>query len=54
MTPILAIANSHKPFVLEIDASNRAIGYVVLLQDGRHVAYKSKKLDRVTVELLCV
>ena len=44
-TPILVIVDPHKPFVLEIDASNRAIG-TILLQDGRPVAYERKKLDR--------
>ena len=43
--PILAIVNPHKPFVVEIDASARAIR-AVLLQDGRPMAYESKKLDR--------
>lgn len=44
-TQILAIVDPHKPFVLDTNASNRSIG-VVLLQDGRLVAYESKKLDR--------
>ena len=43
--PLLAIVDPHKPFVVETDASARAIG-AVLLQDGRPVAFESKKLDK--------
>ncbi|MCO5550174.1 hypothetical protein L7F22_003656 [Adiantum nelumboides] len=43
--PILAIVDPTKPFVVEIDASDRAIG-AVLLQDGRPIAFESKKLDK--------
>ena len=42
--PLLAIVDPHQPFVVETDASARAIG-AVLLQDGRPVAFESKKLD---------
>ena len=41
--PILVRVDPHKPFVLAIDASNIAMG-AVLLQDGRHVAYESKSM----------
>ncbi|MCO5553835.1 hypothetical protein L7F22_007361 [Adiantum nelumboides] len=42
--PILTIVDPTKSFVVEIDASDRAIGEV-LLQDGRPTAFESKKLD---------
>ncbi|MCO5604546.1 hypothetical protein L7F22_058713 [Adiantum nelumboides] len=42
--PILAIVDPTKPFVVETDASDRAIG-AVLLQDGRPIVFESKKLD---------
>ena len=43
--PILAIVDPQKPFVVETDASAKAVG-VVLIQDGHLVAYESKKLNR--------
>ena len=43
--PILAIVDPTKPFVVETDASDRAIG-AVLLQDGKPIAFESKKLDK--------
>ena len=42
--PLLSVVYLHKPFLVEIDASGMAVG-VVLLQDGRLVAYESKKLN---------
>ena len=44
ITPILAIVDPHKPFVLETDASSTAIG-VDLLQDGKSITFESKKLN---------
>ncbi|MCO5561297.1 hypothetical protein L7F22_014918 [Adiantum nelumboides] len=41
---ILAILDPTKPFVVETNASDRAIG-AILLQDGRPIAFESKKLD---------
>ena len=38
------MVDPHKPFVVETDASGTAVG-AVLLQDGRLVAYESKKLN---------
>ncbi|MCO5611638.1 hypothetical protein L7F22_065892 [Adiantum nelumboides] len=43
--PILAIVDPTKPFVVETDTSDRAIG-AFLLQDGRPIAFESKKLDK--------
>ena len=43
--PILAIVDPTKPFVVEINTSDRAIG-AVLLQDGKPIAFESKKLDK--------
>ncbi|MCO5548924.1 hypothetical protein L7F22_002387 [Adiantum nelumboides] len=43
--PNLAIMDPTKPFVVETDASDRAIG-AVWLQDGRPIAFESKKSDK--------
>ena len=43
--PILAIVDPQKPFVVETDASAKAVG-AVLIQDGHLVAYESKTLNR--------
>ncbi|MCO5569134.1 hypothetical protein L7F22_022842 [Adiantum nelumboides] len=43
--PILAIVDPLKLFVVETDASDKAFG-VVLLKEGRRIAFESKKLDR--------
>ena len=43
--PILAIVNPQKPFVVETDASAKAIG-AVLIQASHYVTYESKKLNR--------
>ncbi|MCO5560282.1 hypothetical protein L7F22_013893 [Adiantum nelumboides] len=43
--PILAIVDPLNPFVVETDASDKAID-AVLLQEGRPIAFESKKLDR--------
>ena len=49
--PVLTIVNPNAPFVLAADASNEAIG-AVLMQRGRPLAFESKKLDRVQRKLL--
>ena len=42
--PILKIVDLEKPFILKIDASRVAVG-AVLSQDGRPIAFESKKLS---------
>ena len=42
--PSLLLPDPSKPFQVEIDASDYAIG-VILYQDGKLIAFESKKLD---------
>ena len=42
---ILSIVNPTKPFVVEMNASDKAIN-AVLLPKGRPIAFESKKLDK--------
>lgn len=42
-TPVLALPNFTKTFIVEIDASNEAIG-VVLMEEGYAIAYINKTL----------
>ena len=44
--PVLALSDITKPFEVQIDVSDFALGGV-LLQEGHHVAYESHKLSKV-------
>ena len=44
--PILALLDFTKPFEMERDASGKGVGGVVLIQEGRLVAYFSEKLSQ--------
>jgi hypothetical protein len=44
--PMLKLPNFDKDFEIHSDASNFAIG-IVLMQDGRPVAFESKKLNKM-------
>ena len=45
IAPILAIVDSTRPYVVETNASDKAIS-AILLQEDRPIIFKSKKLDK--------
>lgn len=47
---VLMLPNYTKPFILECDASGRGVG-VVLMQEGRPIAYYSKALSPTSLGL---
>ena len=47
--PVLPLPNSSRPYVLETDASDYALG-AALFQDGNPVAFESKKFDDTRIK----
>ena len=47
--PSLALPDPSRPYVLETDASDYALG-VALFQDGKPVAFESKKFDDTQIK----
>lgn len=50
IAPVLALSNFSQPFVLEMDASGKGIG-VVLMQQGRPISYFSSSLYPINAAL---
>ena len=49
--PLSLLPNPSKPFKVETDANDYAIG-VVLYQDGKPITFESKKLDLIFVDIV--